>query len=270
MNDSTLTQLRILVERVVRPVRASTSGKRKMREELLAHVSGAFEVELAQLGDDRAALERTALRFGSPADVTCQLQESVPATDVLMRFWEGRPEESTLRGALRLAWVFEAFALVICSASLVAAGWVYAWSREDLIAVVSRLDFIPRWSFGPLWLFGIAFVTQWMEKSLRSPAGPPAGWPRISLKESFASAWAVPAVRGALIAGSLCFLMFLCISVANWHTEPADWDRWTLIAAGILFAGDVAGTSVFAAWVLVQSADARRRYHEEWASLPID
>ena len=47
MNESTLTQLKIIVERAVRPVRASTSRKRKMREELLAHVSGVFEEEFA-------------------------------------------------------------------------------------------------------------------------------------------------------------------------------------------------------------------------------
>ncbi len=56
MNDSTRTPLKILVERVVRPVRASISRKRKIREELLAHVSGAFEEELAKLGDRQAAL----------------------------------------------------------------------------------------------------------------------------------------------------------------------------------------------------------------------
>jgi len=61
-----------------------------------------------------------------------------------------------------------------------------------------------------------------------------------------------------------------CIRGANWSTQPADWDRWTQIAAGVLLAGDVAATTVIAAWVLVQSVDARRRYHEEWANLKID
>ena len=100
MNESTLTQLKVIVERAVRPVRASTSRKRKMREELLAHVVGVFEEECARLGDDRAALERTALRFGNPAEVTAQLQESVPASDGLSRFWEGRLDESMLPCAL--------------------------------------------------------------------------------------------------------------------------------------------------------------------------
>jgi hypothetical protein len=61
-------------------------------------------------------LERTALRFGNPTEVTNQLQETVSVGDSIMQFWEGRPEESTLRGALRLAWVFEVFVLVICGA----------------------------------------------------------------------------------------------------------------------------------------------------------
>src|SRR5215470_5898455 len=34
MNESTLTQLKVIVERAVRPVQASISCKRKMREEL--------------------------------------------------------------------------------------------------------------------------------------------------------------------------------------------------------------------------------------------
>ena len=60
MNESTLTELKIIVERAVRPVRASTSRKRKMREELLAHVSGVFEEEEAKLGDGQAAFLEAA------------------------------------------------------------------------------------------------------------------------------------------------------------------------------------------------------------------
>src|SRR6185369_12049910 len=49
MNDNNLIQLMTIVERAVRPVQASTSRKRKMREELLAHVTGVFEEEAAKL-----------------------------------------------------------------------------------------------------------------------------------------------------------------------------------------------------------------------------
>src|SRR5262249_18890944 len=106
MNESTLTQLKILVERAVRPVRASMSHKLKMREELLAHVSAVFEEEAARLNDEQAALEETAQRFGNPAELTGQLQVSVPTSDFLQRFLEGialRTDESTLRRAVRFA-----------------------------------------------------------------------------------------------------------------------------------------------------------------------
>ena len=66
MNGLTLTRLKVLVERAVRPVRASASRKRLMREELLAHVTAVFEEELARLADEQAALERTADGSATP------------------------------------------------------------------------------------------------------------------------------------------------------------------------------------------------------------
>ena len=106
MNESTQDQLRIIVERVVRPVRASVCHKLKMREELLAHVSAVFEEEAARLDDEQAALERTVRRFGNPAELTGQLQVSIPTSDFLQRFLEGmalRTDESMLRRAVRFA-----------------------------------------------------------------------------------------------------------------------------------------------------------------------
>jgi hypothetical protein len=269
MNESTLIQLKVIVERAVRPVRASTSRKRKMREELLAHVSGVFEEESARLDADQSALERTALRFGHPAEVTDQLQESVPASDGIIRLWDGRPEEPTLRGALRLAWVMAVIVLVFIGVVLFASGWENGWTLGELIAVISIPSFLYTWLIVPLWLFGIAFVTHGMEKSLHGPE-PIPGWPRIGLIKSLTLAWAVPAVRVALIVGVVCFFLLLSVIVPNWGTLYADWGRWRLIVGGVLLAGDLAATSVVCAWVLVQSADERRRYHEEWARLPIE
>jgi hypothetical protein len=104
MNEFSLTQLKIIVERAVRPVRASTLRKRKMREELLAHTCGIFEEEFAQLGNERAALDRTAQRFGKPNELTLQLQESVCASDgihcLLDKLWF-RSGESWGRRILR-------------------------------------------------------------------------------------------------------------------------------------------------------------------------
>ena len=64
MNDSTLTELKVVVERAVRPLQASLAQKRRMREELLGHLLSTFEEEAAKVGDEQAALEpgQTALR----------------------------------------------------------------------------------------------------------------------------------------------------------------------------------------------------------------
>ena len=60
-----------------------------MREELLAHLTAAFDEEAARLGDDRAALGRTLRRFGDPADLTRELQAAVPWLERVLfaRFW---------------------------------------------------------------------------------------------------------------------------------------------------------------------------------------
>jgi hypothetical protein len=240
MNEFTLTQLKILVEQAVRPVRASFARKRIMREELLIHVSGVFEEEGARLGDDRAALERTALRFGNPADVAGQLQASVPAGDRIRQFWEGPPGESTLRTASRLAGVTTVLALVTFAA-LSAAGGVSPWSREALTTGVPVVLALP------LYLFGLAFLTDGMEKALHGPGG--RSWLRVA-----------PVAAGSLL------LAVLCVACVSWPAWPADGDQ----LGAVLVAGGLAAHSVVFAGFLAQSSAARRRSHEEWGRLPIE
>jgi hypothetical protein len=268
MNESARTQLKIIVERAVRPIRASASRKCKIREELLAHVCGVFEEESANLGDDRTALERTALRFGNATEVTDQLQESVSAADGFMRLLEGRPGESMLRGALRFAWIEGAIVWVALGTALFAAGWKSAWSREELITVVSSFGFLPLWLVGPLWLVCTAFAALWMEKSLHGPERL-SGWPRIGLVKLLISAWAALPVRFALLVGGLCLLASVCIGGPQWPTRLADWNHLPGLAA-FLLVGFMAASSVVCAWVLIQTVGERRRRQEEWSRLPIE
>jgi hypothetical protein len=121
MNNATLKELKIVVERAVRPVRATTDRKRKMREELLAHLTTIFEEEVQRTGDERAALDQARRRFGDPRELSGQLQESVPRTDGFSRVVEDillyRVGESALRHAVRVAslnfsWIGATLALV--------------------------------------------------------------------------------------------------------------------------------------------------------------
>jgi hypothetical protein len=248
MNESTLTQLKIIVERAVRPVRASTSRKRKMREELLAHVVGVFEEQAARLGDDRAALERTARRFGNPAEVMSQLQESVPARDAVRRFCEGRPGEPPWRTALRLAWMTGTFALAFVGFMFVvtsfAVGSVSVWPREALLRCLFAVLAVP------VYLPGFVFLTHWMEIALDRPAG------RSRLKVALVS-----------VGSSLDTLLGL--AAFGWPIWSANHDH----LGAILFAVWVGCVVVAAAvWphAFAQSSLLRRQYHEEWGRLPIE
>ena len=105
MKDHVLIQLKVVVERAVRPVRASRSRKRRMREELLHHLMAVYEEELKRAGDEEVAVEQARRRFGDPGDLTPDLRESVSRWDCLRYVLElgelYRPGESPLRSALR-------------------------------------------------------------------------------------------------------------------------------------------------------------------------
>ena len=70
MDDIILQELKRVVEQAVRPVRATMARKRRMREELLAHLVAIFEEETGKLGDEQAALDQTKRRFGDPRELT--------------------------------------------------------------------------------------------------------------------------------------------------------------------------------------------------------
>jgi hypothetical protein len=268
MNESTLTRLKIVVERAVRPVRASTSRNRKIREELLAHVSAVFEEEAAALGEEQAALERTTLRFGNPGEVTTQLQESVPASDGISQFFDldGLPGESTLRHALPIARLTGAVGLVIGTVgALVAAGWGSASPSEALILGVS---FVVA---GPLYTFALGLLTNCVEGFIQ-----PCRRETNAVKYCVAPMGFMACIRGpsgrswlgvALIADIGIFAL-MCIAVAIW--PPQNWDHLTLVLAAVLAAGYLAADSVVLAWVFANSYAVRRLYNEEWARLPID
>ena len=120
MHDIILPELKRVVERAVRPVRATMARKRRMREELLAHLTAIFEEESAKLGDEQAALDQARRRFGDPRALTGQLQETVSRWNKLARLGEvaelRKPCESLLHFAGRitmLAFIFVATPMLI-------------------------------------------------------------------------------------------------------------------------------------------------------------
>jgi len=88
MSDATQKELKIVVERAVRPVRATIARKRKIREELLAHLVSIFEEEMQRAGDEQAALDQAKQRFGNVRELSEQIQGAIPRRDWFSYFTE--------------------------------------------------------------------------------------------------------------------------------------------------------------------------------------
>ena len=246
MNESTLTQLKILVERAVRPVQSSAVRKWKMREELLAHVVGVFEEE-ARLGDEEAALARTQERFGQAAELTGQLQASVPPSDRAERFFEnlfGGSGQSALRLAARLAAALGALSFIVPIGITILIHGQRGWLT---VARVPALPFLIPLCTAFLSFCG-ALLIQGMRQALFGPAG--RSWLRAGLVG--AAAWIVLP------------LTTLAISLAL--TVDIQRSLWEVVVP-LLPYGVLAPVSLVA---LVYVFDSEWRHDREWARLDIN
>ncbi len=141
MNDVTLKELKIVVERAVRPVRASIARKRKMREELLGHLVSTFAAEVGKLGDEQATLEQAKQRFGDPQELTNQFQEDVPWSDRLLFLLEKNcfePRQTVLQLLRRyVAVTFTGYAIMILLV-LMPVSLMRGWQNE-IVPIVEFL-----------------------------------------------------------------------------------------------------------------------------------
>jgi hypothetical protein len=145
MNDSTLTEVKIVVERVVRPVRAPMARKRKMREELLAHLAAIFEEEVEKRGDEQAALLAAKRRFGNPQELSSELQRAVSRYDrfdgAMERYIGFRRGDSALGHAVRIAtipWIWFPVMVLLLPLILTIRERQYEIARTTLALVVAH------------------------------------------------------------------------------------------------------------------------------------
>ncbi len=112
-----MNELKIHVERAVRPVQAALRTKLRMRNELYAHLLEIHEEESAKTSDEQAAIAATINRFGDPESLTAELQQTVSRIEVYEGRLDGwiwrRESESYLQHAFRLAVSYSAL-IPIC------------------------------------------------------------------------------------------------------------------------------------------------------------
>ncbi len=251
--------LRKHVERAVRPVLASPSRKLRMREELLAHLTETYREELERRGNAAAALAAACERFGSPAELTAELDGSVgrierwaiaiddwllAALRSALQFHAG---ERLWRGALRiLAWlaVFNAMVFLVVPA----VSTLFHGRPDD----PTTLPLLPK-------LFALIVAWQWLavlaaqltERSLERHRGW-QGWLGIVWQSI---GWS---------------LVLLICAVAFWWSITSE-----LIAAPALRSlalslfGIVPPLFLCTAWLVRQDQQRRKRL-DAWTLLPLD
>jgi hypothetical protein len=247
MNESTLTQLKILVERAVRPVRASFAQKRKMREELLAHVVGVFDEE-AKLGDEPAALARTQARFGQAAELTDELQASVPRNDRVVRFAENLFGYESGEPVPRVAAQAAAMTGAVSSALLVIAILIQVLRGEgsEWLTVARVPSLLCPLEFASLAFFG-TLLTHAMRQALLGPAG--RSWLRAGLLA--AAAWMLVPV----MSFAMCLAVLADVPRSLWEIVP-------LLPHAVLAPVALVGVTYL--------FDSEFRLAREWARLDIN
>jgi hypothetical protein len=122
-----------IVERVVRPLQANIARKRRMRDELLSHLSAIYDEELVRFDDPLSAVEAARERFGDAENLAVELQSTVPRRER----WEYQFEllfgwhapETVTRWMTRVAVQLFALMGAVCAmAALIALrefGWNY-------------------------------------------------------------------------------------------------------------------------------------------------
>lgn len=260
-----MKELRIQVERAVRPLRASEARKDRIREELYAHLCAAYEEELASGADEPAAAaeagaaRRACERLGDPRELCAALQAAVPIVEAALftrvpilarleeaarRRFERRRGESVAQWAARVAVFF----------FLLSGAIVFAFNPLLAALVQSEPDYAKVVACG----FVIAALTTMNSFLLFLLSG-----------GIFYKGWGAPprraaaraALHGALMAGAVASSGLAFAVALRGQMSFDKFHMHALLGAALL-------APFMMAFLSVAIAAERRRYHE-WGCLDL-
>lgn len=244
MNGTTLKELKVVVERAVRPVGATTPRKRKMREELLAHLVSIFEEETRH-GDERTALEQAKERFGDPKELSRQLRDTVPWWDGVCSVIEKgnlQPGESLLHLAIKqLVAVLLTFGVILpVLLPLMIAGRLNEVGLMLRVLVVSGL-------IG----YGLGFLASFMP---------------LRMGRALYGAASERSLRVVVLSALLSLLIFPMVAFATYWM--LTWDLASSLA-NLHLAWYSAPAAPIVLLMTARKMTEEMRYQEEWARLEI-
>jgi hypothetical protein len=250
--DSTPHALKIIVERAVRPVFTRLVHKRKLREELLAHVNGIYADELARRGNEAAAIEAARERFGPPEDLAAELAHGISRRQRVQIVFENlnwKPGDSLAHAFVKHVLLAVAmFLLVLAELTVV---WFFPGVKFPYIAIV-------RVSFGAavgtsLFIFGVLWfsrrIRQRLYGDLASEVQPPPNWRRAA-PYLFVSSLLFP------LAAFLLFWIIVGDFAGGLRRIPS----------GCLFAPVLPALFL----IIARAMDQEQRYETQWARLDLD
>lgn len=243
-----------IVERAVRPVRASEASKLSMRVELLGHLTALFEEERARLGDDDAALESACSRFGDPAELSRELDRSVScrgrlawAEDRLVRTFE---RQFGYRRDRSSAWHLGRMTLLATASSLGVSGFV-AFAVFVLLGENATSEELLSLSPFPFFVAALSFLLHGSGLALAASCydAERPRWKRI-----------VPQAIGCVVAMTVLFYALWWFVVDDVSRLLADLP----IVSAVL--GLIPIGLILAAW----SSERAERPLREWSRLELD
>ncbi|HUW62320.1 MAG TPA: permease prefix domain 1-containing protein [Candidatus Bathyarchaeia archaeon] len=259
-----MEQLKIHVERIIRPIRAAAGRKTKMRNELLAHLVQKAEALMAAGAGETAACAEAIQQLGDPAELRADLQRTVPALERLAclplpaspfldRYFEKAEGETALHFALvRTAHMALAIGGLLLFTLAVRWSGLFSFRQRNANPAAYCLMML---SFSYLSVVVGSFVTYYFADL--------TGLRRLMSKTTPARAW----VKGGALCLFMCaqiVLMIAPIMLFVWIINPAD--------GGILvdvFSGEFGrrlGIGILLVMLVASpiSGVAMKYEHEQW------
>lgn len=249
MSETISCELLRLVETVVRPIRARHSRKRRMRDELLGHLSAIYEEELQRLGDEKLAMAQVRSRFGEPAAVSREICKSLswrePIHYVLEQQGWRKPRESILH--------FVCKHVLFCTA---------VWVGLMGLGLI-RLMMPPAGTPGEFRVLVKLFVVMGIVSTIFSSAFVIV---LTQLSEALHGSESCRSWRRVAVWGGLAILLVPGLMGLLWGVLLSD---YTLPVSAIVASFVASPLTLGLALLTSRQVQAERSYEEEWASLEI-
>lgn len=267
MNQNCKHQLKLHVERIVRPIIAREADKLMMRQELYAHLAAAFEQELAYDSDEDSAVQRATERLGTFDTVRQELQSAVSwpsRVDSYVERFSRRPDGSfPIVHAAKMGLAFGAGG-VVCLLVVFAVPYLFGVEKcnGQQCTIQTLGDVWPRMLMAGMRMFPFLFLATFNSTLLAT-----AVWEVVTRRPSRCFGCWLVMRQSIIILLALCCQCAVLVVVSLITGEVNSLKLFVDVLFWCCFFSAVAALAVLPlAWL-----NARKyRQYAEWMDLDLD